>query len=286
MGPPAAIQESRVKPKRATSKARAREHPTTAPIDPHRTGPSKPARVEPRIRQALSRGEIASVNLAEGLAVEFHTLLHHAAPEIGEPAIERMRAAAHEGITRRNRLAAELLLERFGPGKINQLAAHASDTVRGWACVMIGLVDAWDIERKLETVKPFADDAHFGVREWAWMGVRRAIIDEPARAIEVLEPWVLSHRPWLRRFAVEATRPRGVWCPHIESLKADPEPGLALLEPLRADREKYVQDAVGNWLNDAGKTQPDWVRSLTDRWLAESDSAHTARIATRARRNL
>ncbi|MEM8757143.1 MAG: DNA alkylation repair protein [Planctomycetota bacterium] len=255
-------------------------------IDPNRTGPSTPSQVDPEIRSALSLGEIPSVNLAESLAVEFHTLLAAACPDVGEPALLRMREAAGDGITKRMRLAAELLLTRFGPGKINQLAAHPSDTVRGWACTMIGLTPGSSAREQLAAITPLADDAHHNVREWAWMGVRRAIIDDLVTALKVLTPWTASHRPWLRRFAVEATRPRGVWCPHIESLKTDPSPGRPLLEPLRADPEKYVQDAVANWLNDAGKTSPDWVLSLTDRWLAESDTPATARIVKRARRNL
>jgi 3-methyladenine DNA glycosylase AlkC len=255
-------------------------------IDPKRRGPARPQDVPAEVRRALSLGEIASVNLAEGLAVEQHTLLVSACPEVGEPAVERLLAAEGEGVTRRMRLAAELLLERFGPGKIQQLSGHRSDTVRGWACLMVGLVPGWSVDRRLEAIRPLADDGHFGVREWAWMGVRQSVIDELGRALVLLEPWTRSHRPWLRRFAVEATRPRGVWCPHIEALKRDPGPGLALLEPVRADGEKYVQDSAANWLNDAGKTQAGWVLSVTERWLAESPVPATQRIVARARRNL
>jgi 3-methyladenine DNA glycosylase AlkC len=255
-------------------------------IDPKRKGAVRPADVPTDVRRALSLGTIAAVNLGEGLSVEFHTLLGAAFPGVGEPAIERMRAAAGDGITRRMRLAGELLLERFGPGVIGPLSGHVSDTVRGWACTVIGLVPGWALERRLEEIRALADDAHSGVREWAWMGVRGAIAAEVDRAIGALVPWVSSHRPWVRRFAVESTRPRGVWCAHIESLKSDPARGLALLEPVRSDPEKYVQDSVANWLNDAGKTAPAWVRSVTGRWERESDTAATGRIVSRARRNL
>lgn len=255
-------------------------------IDPDRKGPSRPADVEPHVRRALSRGEIASVNLAESLAVDFHELLFHAAPMIGEPAVERMRAAAGEGVTKRMKIAADLLLTRFGSEGINTVAGHTSDTARGWACTMIGMLRDLSLSERLDAIRPFADDPHYGVREWAWMGVRPHIVAEPTEAIELLTPWVSYHQENIRRFAVESTRPRGVWCAHIAGLKADPEPGLPLLEPLRSDGAKYVQDAVANWLNDAGKTNPDWVLALTERWLTESDTKATRRIVARARRNL
>jgi 3-methyladenine DNA glycosylase AlkC len=69
-------------------------------------------------------------------------------------------------------------------------------------------------------------------------------------------------------------------------LKTDPELGMTILEPLRSDSSKYVRDSVANWLNDAGKTQPEWVRQLCRRWTKESPTAETAMIIKRATRNL
>jgi 3-methyladenine DNA glycosylase AlkC len=90
----------------------------------------------------------------------------------------------------------------------------------------------------------------------------------------------------VRRCAVESSRPRGVWTRHLEPLKADPAPGLPLLEPCRADPSDYVRRAVANWLNDASKSRPEWVAALAKRWTRESRCEETAWIVRRATRTL
>jgi len=158
--------------------------------------------------------------------------------------------------------------------------------VRGWAAYMIGGCALTSLPRILESVQPLANDGHFCVREWAWLAVRPRIAQDLDEAISILSKWTASPSEYIRRFASEATRPRGVWSAHLPVLKKEPYRGLPILEPLRADVAPYVQNSVANWLNDAAKTRPDWVVELCHSWLSEKPSSATQHIGKRARRSI
>ena len=242
------------------------------------------ADITPARLALLNGGSVASATLTEGLAVDFAQLLAAAVPDIGAVRLERMRAQAAAGITKRMVLAAQLLLE--ADADLAVLQAHPSDTVRGWACFVIAAQAGWTLAQQLAAMRPLADDGHFGVREWAWLALRPHLAEHLPDAIALLAPWTADPSERVRRFACEALRPRGVWCAHIPALKQQPQLALPLLQPLRADPAVYVQDSVANWLNDAAKRQPDWVRSLCAQWLLESPNAATQRICKRAQRSL
>jgi 3-methyladenine DNA glycosylase AlkC len=244
----------------------------------------RPADVDPRVVAALNAGELATQNLAEALAIDAAALLRVVLPRASDSDLRLVSDAG--GFTARMNAAGRVLHARATAAQLRRASEHTSDTVRGWACMAIGLEEGCTLESRLERVRPFADDEHFGVREWAWSAVRPHIAKEAARAIGLLSPWVFDDSPNIRRFATEATRPRGVWCAHIPELRARPELGLPLLEPLKADPHKYVQDSVSNWLNDASKDMPGFVKSLCARWRKESRDPATIRICSRATRSI
>lgn len=251
-----------------------------------RTGASRRADISPELLAKLNAGTEQTATLAEGLAVDFAALLRAAVPDLDPGALELVRGMAGEGVTRRMEAVGEVLLRHAGLGGAAALAGHRSDTVRGWACYVIGRAPKLKLKARLERVRPLADDPHFGVREWAWLAVRPHLAANIGHAVAALAPWVRDPSPNVRRFAVEATRPRGVWCAHVAALKDNPALGLPLLDPLKADPAQYVQDSVSNWLNDAAKSRPNWVKELCARWRAESATGATARICSRALRSV
>jgi 3-methyladenine DNA glycosylase AlkC len=166
------------------------------------------------------------------------------------------------------------------------LQEQVSDSARCWAAYLLGFDAYLSIDEKLQRLQAFAADEHFGVREIAWLAVRSDIIKHLPEALSILEGWTKNNDENIRRFASEATRPRGVWCAHISALKKQPELAQNLLEPLKSDPAKYVRDSVGNWLNDASKDQPDWVKRICYRWQNETDTKETAYIIKRALRTI
>lgn len=223
------------------------------------TSPAKGARriadITPDWLEQLNSGVAQSRTLVEGLAVDFGALLSAACPQL--PDAVRRTIAAEPKITRRMAMTGAAL----GAGYTAYLE-HPADTLRGAAAYAIAGLPG-SLAAKLEKMRPLANDAHFGVREWAWIALRPALMQDTDEAIRLLTPWTEHSAAYTRRFACEATRPRGVWCKHWFELKTEPWRALPLLEPLlRGETHPYVAASLRNWLNDAAKAQPQWVIRL------------------------
>jgi 3-methyladenine DNA glycosylase AlkC len=260
-----------------------------------RKGAARIALIPAEVLEALNAGRLATVNLCEFLALDLRQLACNVARQVGlDPAAERLADTLamlpafapmkrHVHIARALHDLTEPRADRDAVA--HALATHPSDVARSWAAQWLAF-SAMPLADKLNAVFRFAADPHFGVREMAWMAVRDEIAGDIDTAVRLLQPWSTHPDPNIRRFASEATRPRGVWCAQIDTLKAEPWRGLPLLQPLRADGSRYVQNSVANWLNDAARTQPDWVRELCAEWLRDGAAPQTAYIVKRAQRSL
>jgi 3-methyladenine DNA glycosylase AlkC len=247
------------------------------------------------ILEQLNRGEIETANLVEWLAIDQSLLLEYVLKQFDRTAFLSPILANIEMLKKRT---VNTINETIGIGLLEQslknrdseiltrLSKHQADSVRCWVTYAIGRNQNLDITEKLLHLQPFSADKHFGVREICWMAVRPSIASNLHKSIEILATWTSNKDENIRRFASEATRPRGVWCEHIEELKQNPTLGLIILEPMKSDAAKYVQDSVANWLNDASKTQPDFVKNLCQKWKHESATKETAYIIKRALRSI
>lgn len=246
------------------------------------------------ILEDLNEGLLESANLMEWLAVDqlyllrktlakekrehYFKAIDHAVKQLKKPTISAKNAAIGQSLCIQA-LAADDLEWLLG------LLFHASDSVRCWICYSISMHPDWSVSEKFEHIQIAAQDHHFGVREVAWMAMRHHIIEHLDLSLEILQIWAQHENANIRRFASEATRPCGVWCTHITVLKQHPEKALSLLTYLAQDPSKYVQNSVGNWLNDAGKSAPDFVINLCKQWR-ELGQTSTNYMIKRALRNL
>ncbi|MEX3622397.1 DNA alkylation repair protein [Viridibacillus arvi] len=263
----------------------------------NRKGARKASEIPNEVLELLNQGEIESVNLTEWLSIDHRSLVKSILPAIGlEEKVEFViseleQQEAHSGMKAIRMTGA--LLDKVMEGQIDRkreeiimkCSTHMSDSVRCWATFM-NKTSNDSLEFKLEYIEPFAADPHFGVREIAWMSIRENLTENIELSVNLLEEWAKSDDENIRRFSVESIRPRGVWTKHIETLKQDPHKALPILNILKSDSSKYVQDSVGNWLNDASKTQPEWVINVCEKWEKDSNTRATSRIIKKAKRTI
>lgn len=258
-----------------------------------RRGAARIALIPPEVLQALNEGLVPTVNLNEFLALDLERLATRVARQVGlDPDAERLAdtlamLGAFTPVKRHHHVARALYdLAASHPRRdavAHALATHASDVARSWAAQWVSH-SGLPLSGKLQAVRRFAADPHFGVREMAWMAIRDEVVRAPDAALHLLQSWTADADPNIRRFACEATRPHGVWCAPVPALKTEPWRALPLLEPLRSDASLYVRNSVANWLNDASRTQPDWVQAVCAGWQRRSRTPETAYIVRRALR--
>jgi 3-methyladenine DNA glycosylase AlkC len=260
---------------------------------PARKGARSMAEIPAEILSQLERGELETANLVEWLAIDQGKLACYLIQKESWPipvheVDETIKALSRPSVNTKNFALGSLLLKYSdkSPEVLKRALIHPADMVRNWACYAIALNPGLSFSEKLQTMLLLADDPHFGVREVAWMALRPYLASQLSEGLELLLPLVTRKESSIKRFASEISRPRGVWCEHIQALKENPGQAAPLLRPLMKDESKYVQDSVANWLNDASKTRPDWVKEFCQEWELPDAEASTKYILKRAKRSL
>lgn len=262
----------------------------------NRKGARNTASVPPAVRDLLNKGHIETKNLCEWLVTDQLALAETVFARLGwKKLVPPLRACFAETqpptAPKKLECIGSFLAKSFPSKADAQQAAslllnETSDIARSWGAYLIGSGRNITLCEKFRLIRPFAADSNMSVREMAWMAMRGDVTAKLAESFAILQSFTTDSDPNLRRFASELTRPRGVWCAHIKALKDDPSPGILLLEPLRADPSKYVQDSVANWLNDTSKSHASFVSETCSRWEKESPCLETRKIVRRAMRSL
>ena len=257
----------------------ARGNETEAGAALRRRGARRLDLVPSDVRLSLSRGELESANLVEQMAVDVGLLLVSRFPSVSADFPTDLPLKA------RFREASRRLSSMWNANELAEAVARESDTVRSIAALAIAHSSDIPPPSRLALLRPFADDDHFAVREWAWIGLRDALGEVLVELTPQFREWARAESERIRRFASEITRPRGVWCRHLEVAKINPAQFATILDELMIDPATYVQLSVGNWLNDARRDSRSWVISYCQTWLDRSSSVATARICKRGLRN-
>lgn len=257
----------------------------------NRKGVRKVADIPTEVLQLLNEGQIATVNLTEWLAIDQRILLKNFLRSIAklewlvdmEAAIDAQKKPSANNNAKTIGLAFGQLLNQESLDEL--MGGHTSDVVRCWYCWATSIQQD-ETGALLNAMKPFAADPHFGIREVVIFATKERLAGNLATAISILAEWVTSEDENVRRYAVEVLRPIGVWTKKIAALQEGPALALPVLTPLLADPSKYVQNAVANWLNDASKSQSEWVKALCANWQKTSNDKATAYIIKRALRTI
>lgn len=247
--------------------------------------------INPEAIEYLNKGLVETKNLMEWLATDQLGLLKIVLNDIGKPAwFADVEVAVNTQKKPTANSNTKVIGETLGILTKNKevydhLKNHTSDLVRCWAC-WAESTHHDELTNLLKTMKSYAADSHFGVREVVIFASKERMIEDIDKAIKILSTWTKDKDENVRRFAVEALRPVGVWTKKIAAFQENPAKGLPILEPLQSDASKYVRDAVGNWLNDASKSQPDWVQAICANWRKDSPTKETTYIIKRGLRTI
>lgn len=104
--------------------------------------------------------------------------------------------------------------------------------------------------------------------------------------VERLLPWAAAPEPEVRRAAVVALRPRGVWVAQLDWAVEAPALLLPLFDALREETDPRVAGALANAWNDVARVQPQLALELAHRWRAEPAAPLADFVARRGLRSL
>ena len=173
---------------------------------------------------------------------------------VANPDIDTLTKAWRRELTLEDRLAlasglwaSDIHEARIAAAKLLTQARIKPDDTRAWdlICSWVPQFDAW------------------AVADHASMAGQRRLTADPTR-LDTVETWTQSPHMWTRRAALVMTLP---WCksrnPKPDELEQR-ERILGWAAGYVPDRDWFIQKAIGWWLRDLSKRDPDRVRQFLD----------------------
>jgi 3-methyladenine DNA glycosylase AlkD len=143
--------------------------------------------------------------------------------------------------------ASDIFEARIAAGKLFVQARMRPDDAAAWACIA-GFVPDFD---------------SWAIADAVAQGGQKRLLQDPARLDEV-EGWIASDHMWTRRAALVFTLPF-TKSRHPSATEATARTRiLGWCETLAPDRDRFIQKAIGWWLRDLSRREPERVAA----WLA------------------
>ena len=101
--------------------------------------------------------------------------------------------------------------------------------------------------------------------------IRPFIQKYPKKSLKQMLRWSKNHNFHVRRLSSEGGRPRLPWASKLQQFIDDPTPLLPILENLKDDTSKYVQNSVANCINDFIKDNRPSAEVLIESWIPNAN---------------
>lgn len=96
--------------------------------------------------------------------------------------------------------------------------------------------------------------------------IRPYIVAHPEKTISVMHEWSKNENFHIRRLSCEGLRPRLPWAKKLDMFIESPNRIIPILENLKNDKVKYVQNSVANCINDILKDNLEIGLELIESW--------------------
>ena len=198
-----------------------------------------------------------------------------------KPRIELIADTLHSHLGDPFNRGVEILLQILGPENPNETGMF---TEFYWTWPIAKYVEKYGISDPYRSLDAIEQITKRGTGEFA---IRPFISHHYTLTLYQMIQWSMDENFHVRRLSCEGLRPRLPWANKLQIFFDDPQPILPVLENLKLDSVRYVQNSVANCINDISKDNPAVAKQLIDSWMMNmSDHGNLRYVIKRGIRSL